>query len=387
VACLAIFAYFADRLRRQVPDGYTLSDVMRERYGSRVQGAYLVQMVGLSCCAFAVQLLAGAAALSVLTGLPFAGIAVALTAVALSYSLYSGIRAAVVTDYSKIVIIYAVAAVVLPAAIYAAGGWHVVAAGFAGASHAKTNVFEPSLLMTFGVPVTIGLLSGPFGDQSFWQRAFAVRRDKVRGAFLLAACIFAVVPLSLSVLGFLAAGMGFTPESPQTVNIETVLHLLPTWMAVPFTFLLLAGLTSVLDDCMCSVSCLSGHDAAQLLGHAGDGLAIGRAAMPVLGVVGVAIACIPGLTILHLFLLYGTLRASTLLPTVLTILGVRLAERGVFWGIVAAIGLGLPVFAFGHLGGGGPGFVIAGSLLTVLSSGGLALALTAAERHEADAPA
>ena len=222
--------------------------------------------------------------------------------------------------------------------------------------------------------MTVGLLSGPFGDQAYWQRAFTVRADRVRGAFILAAGLFAVAPITLSILGFLAAGLGFKPVSPQMVNIETVLHLLPVWVAVPFTFMILAGLVSVLDDGMCSISCFAAHDVIARWFPRVTPIVAARAAMIGFPVVTVAIANIPGLTILHLFLFYGTLRASTLLPTVLTILRVPLSERGVFWGIVGAVSIGLPVFAYGNFGGG-PFWIIAGSLGTVLGSGAVALAV------------
>lgn len=383
VACLILFAFFAARVRAAVPEGYTLSDVMRARYSPRVQMAYLVQLGALSCCAFAVQLLAGAAALSVLTGLPFLAISVALAAIALTYSLWSGIRAGVATDFSKIIIIGLVAGTVVPAAIYAAGGVHALS--FSGIGGHATDPFNGTLLATFGIPVTVGLLSGPFGDQSFWQRAFAVRADKVRGAFLLSALIFAVVPLSLGMLGFLAAGVGFTPTAPQMVNIEIVLKLLPVWVAIPFTFMILSGLTSVLDDNYCSISCLAGHDVVMRWLGGGSPLAAARYSMLALAVVGVGIANVPGLTILYLFLFYGTLRASTLLPTVMTILNVPLTERGVFWGVVLAIAGGLPVFAYGHLGGGGPAYIIGGSLATVLGSGLIAVILSAGAKAPAAA--
>ncbi|MFP4477619.1 MAG: hypothetical protein ACLFOY_18810 [Desulfatibacillaceae bacterium] len=72
--------------------------------------------------------------------------------------------------------------------------------------------------------------------------------------------------------------------------------------------------------------------------------------------------------ILYLFLFYGTLRASTLLPTVIALLSDRVGERSLFFGITCAIAVGLPVFACGNFTGH-TGWTIAGSLLTVGLSG------------------
>ena len=70
----------------------------------------------------------------------------------------------------------------------------------------------------------------------------------------------------------------------------------------------------------------------------------------------------------YLFLFYGTLRASTLLPTVMTLLGKKLTGKGVFVGVLTALCVGLPIFAYGNLAGL-PAVKAAGSLTTVLSSG------------------
>lgn len=64
--------------------------------------------------------------------------------------------------------------------------------------------------------------------------------------------------------------------------------------------------------------------------------------MVALLVIGIIVANIPGLTVTHLFLMYGTLRAATLLPTIFTLKGVKLKPEGVVTGIATALIIGLP---------------------------------------------
>ena len=97
-----------------------------------------------------------------------------------------------------------------------------------------------------------------------------------------------------------------------------------------------------------------------------------KISMVALLAVGIAVANIPGLTVTHLFLMYGTLRAATLLPTVFTLKGVRLKADGVVAGIITALVIGLPIFAYGNITGSAA-YKTAGSLLTVLLSGIVAL--------------
>lgn len=373
VLCLIIFSEFAARLRDRMPQGYTLPEFMGKIHSARVKRVYLVQMIGLSTCSFAVQLLAGGMIFSTLTGLPFLPVTLALSFIALSYSLWSGLKSSVLTDYVQTIIIFAVAGTLIPWAIFNAGGWSVVQDGMGGISGQFTNIFSKQgldVFLAFGLATTIGLLSGPFGDQSFWQRALATKKEAVRRAFILGAFIFGAIPLSLSLLGFLAAGAGLETDNAQLINIQTVLEFLPSWTAIPFTVMLLAGLISTLDSCLCAVSSMTGSDF-----DSKKPVAAARTGMLLLALGAVLIANIPGMQILYLFLFYGTLRAATMLPTILSLTMEKLSEPGVFYGLLASICVGLPVFAYGNFNQVVP-FIVVGSLLTVLLSGGIAYITT-----------
>jgi len=88
-------------IRKAMPEGFTLSDFIRSRYSGRVHGLYLIQLGGLAVCSFAVQLLAGGKVISMLTGIPFIWATIALAAIVLAYSAFSGLKASVVTDYEQ----------------------------------------------------------------------------------------------------------------------------------------------------------------------------------------------------------------------------------------------------------------------------------------------
>ncbi len=222
------------------------------------------------------------------------------------------------------------------------------------------------VFLAFGLPTTVGLLSGPFGDQSFWQRAFAIKQDKIGKSFGIGALLFAIVPLLMGSIGFVAAGMGFIPVSTGTVNLEYLTHILSGWVAIPFMFMLLSGLLSTVDSNMCSISALTTDVVKK------STLKTTKASMILLLIAGVAIANIPGLTVTYLFLFYGTLRATTLLPTVMTLKGIRLTSKGIIAGVLTAFIIGLPIFGYANINNIATLKTI-GSLFTVLSSGVIAL--------------
>lgn len=364
ILCLVIFAPFGKKIRAQMPHGITLSGYMAEKYHSKaVHGAYLFELSALAVLSTGVQLLAGAKILAVVTGWPFWLLTVVLAAIAFSYSQYSGIKASVLTDSLQMVLMLACCALLVPWALSGEHGVSDLVAGLAGASGTYKHLFDSnglSVFFSFGLPTAIGLIAAPFGDQCFWQRTFSVREDKLGKAFKLGALLFAVVPLSMGILGFIAAGSGYVAQDSGMVNFELVCSLFPEWVMLPFLFMVISGLLSTTDSNLCAV--------ASLTSDFGVGMKAAKGSMIALLALGVGIANIPGLTVTDLFLVYGALRATTMLPTVLTLKGKALTARGVFAGIMASLVIGMPIFVIGTVTGSATMKTI-GCLCAVLLSG------------------
>ena len=372
VLCLILFIPFAKRIRAQCPEGITLTGYMTERYHSgKVKGIYSFQLGALAVLSTAVQLLAGGKTLALITGLPFWSMTLALAVIAYSYSRFSGLKASIATDVVQLGIILLGGGLLVVLSLRMVGGFDTVRQGvgaISGEYASLTSATGKEVFWGYGLPMTVGLISGPFGDQCFWQRAFAIRQDRIGRAFFAGALLFALVPLSMGTIGFLAAGTGFIASDTGMVNFEFVSSLLPAWVLVPFLFMIVSGLLSTVDSNLCAAASMTTDwQVASKLGN-GDNIKTSRRVMLVLLIVSILIANTPGLTVTYLFLFYGTLRASTLLPTVMTLLGKRLTGNGVFVGVLTALCVGLPIFAYGNLAGI-PAVKAAGSLTTVLSSG------------------
>lgn len=372
VLCLILFIPFAKRIRERMPKGISLAGFMGEQYHSdKVKGIYLFQLGSLSVLSTGVQLLAGGKILSTITGIPMLPMTILLAAIAYSYSQFSGIKASVLTDAVQMTIMLAVCAVLIPWALSMPGNIQALQQGITGVTGEYTNLFSESgmkVLLGFGIPTAIGLFAGPFGDQCFWQRAFSIKENKIRRAFSLGALLFAIVPLSMGVLGFVAAGKGFSPNDTGIVNFELVAQLFPKWVMVPFLFMVVSGLLSTVDSNLCAISSLSAElRCVSRMNNAGKMKAAKLSMLAILAM-GILIANIPGVTVTHLFLFYGTLRSATLLPTVFTLTSVKASARGVFVGIILSLCCGLPLFAYGNIFGIAQ-YKTLGSLLTVLTAG------------------
>lgn len=365
---LMFFSIFAVRMRRRYPDGFTLSGAVRDGISPPVQKVYLVALIGLAVFSFAVQLLAGGLVVSTLTGIPYWMVTITLALIALSYSLRSGLNASIITDYVQMVLI-ALVGIILTWAVLLQAGWVTVSSGLGGVTGEFTNLVSgpgAGVFWAFGLSTSIGLISAPFGDQSIWQRVWAIREGELRKAFNMGAIIFAVVPLTMGLLGMAAGGAGLLIDDPQLTNLEALLHWLPGWVAVPFLIFILSGLVSTLDSNLSAISSMAGHDMTSDISRV---LWNGRAAMIILAVAGIGIALLPGITITGLFIFYGTLRATTLLPTLAMLLFKRKpSSLGTFVGMVGALAIGGPLSAYGNLAGVTPA-IVGGSLSVLALSG------------------
>lgn len=385
ILTMILFAFFANKMRKLRPDGWTFSDYIREKYSKRAHNMFLVESFGLQICSLAVQFLAGATIFHKITGLPFFTTTFVLAIVPLLYSLTNGIRGSVTTDFAKMGFIALVLLLGLPI-MTANIGFDTLVSGLGGITGDYSHLFDKTgiaVMLAFGLPTTIGLLSGTFGDQMFWQRVFCVKQDKVKRTMISAAFIFGIVPTSLACFGLFAAGASLDIADTQLVNVGTVIAFCPRWFLYLFFLMILAGLISTVDSIFCAVSSVAGHDVVMRLtdgktngenvtinGKTFTSIQIARMVMVVVCVLAILVANIPGLTITYLFLFYGTLRSSVMLPTIFAINGKRMTERGIFYGIMASIVVGLPIFAIGNLNGNVP-MIVTGSLLTIGLSGAI----------------
>jgi urea-proton symporter len=360
VASLILFAFVATRIRKVFPLGYTLPEYIAERYDRRTHFVYTFCFLSLQVCSLAVQLIAGAAMLRVLSGTPYVLGVFVLALISASYSLIDGLQSSLRAHVFQLLVIYFGLAVLVPAVMAEGGGMETLERGFSGFSGNFGSLFDPYVAYSFGITVTIGLMAGPIGDQKFWQRAFAFREGKVFKGYILGAFLFGVVPISMSALGFMAAGnpqavsavhSGIVPA--QQVAPEVIKNVLPMWGLVLFMLIVLSGLASTGDSAMCAGGSLMAVDVyRKYINPAATEvqmLTMSRFAVTFIGIAAIGIALIPGITILSLFLFYGTLRSSTLMPTILTLYLDRIPAWGIFWGVLSAVIFGVPAYVFGEL--------------------------------------
>jgi len=344
---LGLFGYVAHRTLREFPAGYTLPEYAKSRFGTRRTHTLFVSiMMSVLMCSFATQILGATTLLKLHFDIPTWLISIIIVAPITAYIFKGGMRASIITDYIQMLIIYSALLVIVPWCIIKGGGWEVVQAGFGGVTGKYSSIFNWKVFYTFGILVSLSHLFALYADQMHWQRVFSMPPSKVRRTYSGAMLAFIVVPVSLGLLGFLAAGMvigsGMAVPSAATVGPYLVKALLPPWVSVYFGIMILCGLGSTLDSIlMASSSILSVDVLGSKTGDSPKYLVLLTAVM------GLLLSNVPGITILGMFLFFGMLRLTLGAGTMLAALDKRITEPGIFWGVFLSAGINVPLYLYG----------------------------------------
>ncbi len=358
ILCFFTFTPLAVRLRRLFPRGYTWPDYIWLRFGGN-KTAHLVSLCvyfGYQMGAIIINCLAGGALLHLLTGIELWLAIIAMASAALGYSLISGFRASVLTDVIQMIIILLIAIVLVPWVLSKAGGLTTLASGLGGESGKFTNILDPFVAYSFGIATTFGLISGPISDQMFFQRAFAAKARNVAKIFIWGGLVFGVVPIILSILGFIGAAPSVRSQlnisDPQMIGPIVVGHFLPKWALMAFCVMAFAGLSSTLDSAYCAVSSLGSIDIYRryVRPDATDKEMIraARISMLLCAVSGVAIALL-GPQLLWVFLIYGALASAALFPTIFSLYSSRIRARGMAWAVGLSLLFGTPLSVYANV--------------------------------------
>ena len=355
VIALAIFAFLAPTIRKKLPEGYTLPQYIQYRLkSSKVHKMYLFPYFFYQIMAITVQLFAGGSLIRLLTGIPLMIVMPILAVIALAYTWISGLEASIITDFVQMAFIVIIGLIVLPMTWSAAGGFSSIFAGLGGIDHIK-SILDPGVAFSFGIVTSIGLIAGSISDQQYWQRAFSIKRKHLARSFIFGALLFGVVPIALSTLGFLAANPALGIALPAGVDIsmigvQTVGSLLPRGFLILFVIMLLSGISSTLDSGISAASSLWVTDVLKGKLKSIKQIRFGMLGIVLVGLIlAILVEYIPGFGLMQLWWVFNTIAACIVVPTILSLYWKRLSAKGVFWGVLVAFVVGIPLFIYSNI--------------------------------------
>ena len=357
IICFFIFAPIAKRIRDKAPKGYTLPEFILDRFNGdkRVHIAYLVVTLGYQLGAILMNSLAGGALLHIVSGLDIKVAIIGMATIALAYSLLSGLKASVFTDVIQMLMILGLGFILIPLCLIETDGFTTIYQGLGGIDN-RRSLFDPWVAFTMGIPLSLTLISGPIIDQMFYQRTMAVEKKNVVKTFVYGGLIFGIVPIILSLLGFIgttleAQGL-ITVSDPQLVGPIVIGYLLPKSALIAFCFMAFAGLCSTMDSAFCAGSGLGTIDIFKTYikpdANEREKLIFSRCFMLFMAVTGAGIALLQP-KLLWMMLILGALASAALFPTILAIFWKKVTAGGLFWGIILSVLIATPLTVYANI--------------------------------------
>lgn len=346
---LVLFAFIAHRARTMLPQGYTLPEFTRHRLSTTAHRAYMGVEFIVQTYAVIVQFTACLLLLQLLTGIDRVPLLIVVAGLFATIATTRGIRSNITVDIAKAGMIAVLAILIVPLIANSHGALNDGLGGLAG----TPNPLDPALIWTFGIPISISLLSGITVDQQQWQRAFSMRQATVRRTFLWGSLLFAAVPIVLGIPGFVAAG-GLAPgviTNTQLSGFHAVAAYLPGFGVVLFASAVVFALAAAGASAVSAAGSVGGVDLYKgwISPDASDAKVAraSRITMIVIVLIGLCVALIPNVQVLYLLLLVGSIRAAFMVPTLLMLFWPRLTNAGALAGITSGMVVGLPVFILG----------------------------------------
>lgn len=258
-ALMIMFIYpFGRRFRQLAPKAHTLAEVIHARHGRSSQLIMAGSNIIGSTISLMVNFTAAGALVSVLSPLSFIqGVLIAGVGV-LSYTIWSGFRASVLTDFAQLVAMVLSAVIIIPLIYFSAGGSDLITNNMHRLTDEQANFFSTKAILEQGAPYFVAVLAYAIGNQTIAQRLFAVREDLIRPTFLTATLGYGTVVIGLGMLGLLALFAGIVPADGDMNNIIPQMasaYLPPIGIAL-FFMLVIGSLSSTADADLCALSAI-----------------------------------------------------------------------------------------------------------------------------------
>ncbi|MBC3191010.1 sodium:solute symporter family protein [Pseudonocardia sp. C8] len=360
-ALMILFIYpFGRRIRAVAPKAHTLAEVMYARHGRSSQLMLAASNVVGSVISLTSNLIAGGVLIGLLTPLGFTQGVVSIAIGLLVYTVWSGFRASVLTDFIQVVAMLGVVIVLIPAVFYLAGFPDAFSSGAGNVSPEQSNFFSSEAFLQQGAPYIAAVLAYAIGNQTIAQRLFAVREDLIRRTFVTATLGYGGTVIGMGMFGVMALYLGMEPldGDPNNIIPQLAATYLPVGLLVGFFVLIIGSLCSTGDS---DLSALSSIAMADIYGQNIAGkdkanprvmLLIGRLTMVAATAVALVFASMQ-LDILDMLVFVGALWGALVFPVIASFYWGKVTNAAFTTAVLVALVLFIPIrFQLVDLGGG-----------------------------------
>ncbi|WP_257994978.1 sodium:solute symporter family protein [Brevibacterium luteolum] len=351
-ALMILFIYpFGRRIRAVAPRAHTLAEVMYARHGRSSQLMLAGSNVLGSVISLTSNFIAGGAIISLLSPISFGGGIIIVAAGVLLYTLWSGFRASVLTDFAQVCAMLGAAVIIIPIVFFAAGGPDMFEAGRAAGNvtAAQESFFSSDAFMNQGAPYIAAVLAYAIGNQTIAQRLFAVREDLIKPTFVTATIGYGASVIGIGMIGVMALYLGVQPLDGDVNNLlpQMAATYLPAILVAVAFIMIIGSLSSTADSDLSALSSIVMTDIyGQSVGRRNADprtmLLIGRVTMIV--ATGAALYFATArFNILDLLVFVGALWGCLVFPVIASFYWKKVTNRAFTVSVLAALAVFIPV--------------------------------------------
>lgn len=351
---------FGRRIRKVAPHAHTIAEVMFARHGRSSQLMLAGSNVLGSLISLTSNLIAGGALISMLSPFTFTQGIVAIAIGVLAYTLWSGFRASVLTDFAQVIAMLGAVAIIVPVIFFAAGGPGLFVTGASNLTPQQGDFFSSDAFFNQGAPYIAAVLAYAIGNQTIAQRLFAVREDLIKKTFVTATFGYGASIIGIGMLGVLALYAGVQPMDGDVNNLipQMASTYLPPLLICVFFVMIIGSLSSTADADMTALSSIMMADiygqniAGKKNANPKTMLLVGRLTM--IGATAAALGFASmQFNILDLLVFVGAMWGALVFPVIASFYWNRVTNSAFSIAVIAALAAFLPVrFEWISLSGG-----------------------------------
>ena len=343
------FIILSPKIRSYLPQGSTLNDFARKRYGKKMYGLILLLSIFYMFVHLVAELTAIAFVAYELAGIPLLFTALLIGLGTMIYIAYGGLRASMFTDMIQMVFVLVFLLITGIGVVYYLGGIGNILS-LSRENAPELFSFSNAGGIEFGLTLGIAVFVANLFHQGYWQRIYSGKNDKAIKKSLIF-CIIIALPIMMltGVLGIVSTGLGYA-ENPSVALFSLVYGIFPIGLIIMVFMLALVLVMSTVDTLLNGmVATFSGNtrgilknmDSKSLLGFA--------RVLTLVIIIPAALIAAQGYSVLYLFLVADLLCAGVVFPLFYGLFNKKVTENTAVLASLLGIASGIPFFMANQL--------------------------------------
>jgi len=327
-SALLITAALTYHIRDKYPDGYSLTEFIKDNFSNRVSIVFqvvyaVVALAGILLGFTAITKYFAFAGLGAVLDPIYASLIVGL--ITLVFTMRGGIRTSVYTGTLQAILWVAFLGIMVVGMI--ANGFDFSAIG----KNQLTTVFDEKFLTTFALAFAGSIIVGSTMHGMMWQKSFSMPKENIWPSYIIASVIFALVVFGLGSFGLYAQATGLEVKGADMSSLTAILELYGPLAITAFGVLLIGQTSTVMDACMNYIGSLVTREWLHK-----DSTTTARVVMAGFFMLAWLISW-SKVEVWTIFMFMGAARLSMFIPVIFQIYRVRMQEAIMFYGSVIVI--------------------------------------------------